>query len=147
MDIKSWAVGFIEGDGCITITSKTRGKNSPKHYFYPLLTIQIRDDDPNIIPQIEKAIGVKAYVIPRRPSPRTWNTKPSIQATWKTKEALKAIINLIDTHPLVGKKAKEYVYWREAVSIYTSKTINHNERNKRIIALKGLIAEVRVYKE
>ncbi len=147
MDIKSWAVGFIEGDGCLAISNRTRAKTSPKHYYYPLLTIQIRADDPNIIPQIERVIGVKAYVAIRRPSQRTWNTKTTIQATWKTKEALKAIINLIDAHPLVGKKANEYVYWRKAASIYTSETTDCNERNKRILELKELITELRVYKE
>lgn len=145
MDIKSWAIGFIEGDGSLAIAYRIREKGGRKLY-HPRLIVQIRADDPNIIPQIEKAIGIEAYVITRQPSRRYWNTKPTIQGVWSTKEAIRAVVRLIDSQPFVGKKSIEYVYWREAAQLYLSETTDYEARNKRILELKELVAQSRIYK-
>ncbi len=147
MNITSWAIGMIEGDGSLAITYKMASRNGLRYYYYhPYLIVQLRADDSKVISKLEETIGVKGYsdIRPRQNRPN-YHSNPTICSSWSSKKALMAIIHLIDRHPFIGKKAKEYPLWREAVKLYCySKSCD--ERNRRIMELRQEIRTLRQWR-
>ena len=147
MDKKSWAAGFIDGEGSLTISSRKSG--SGRRYHFPALVIQIRLDDESAIWDVIDAIGIKPYVTYRRASKRTWNTKPTIQVSWQSKKQLRVVCNFLDSYPLRTKKSKEYRYWRQAVMLFINGGRSHDYcqfRECEILKLYDEIRNVRTYK-
>lgn len=118
MDMSSWAVGFLDGEGCMYMSTRSRGKNAATYYF-PVLSLQISSTDEAAITRIERAIGCKAYRSSRLASKRKWNTKPTEQGNWQSKKQLKCVISFLDKNPFqTPKKSREYKIWRKAVLLY-----------------------------
>lgn len=145
MDIKPWAVGFIDGEGSLQISSRKSG--SGRTYHFPRFTIQVRADDKGAIDKVITAIGIRPYMAYRKPSDRTWNTKRTIQVTWQSKKQLVVLVSFFDQYPLQSKKAREYPYWKKAVNIFCAGTIDYDAREQEMLQLKERIQRERRYEQ
>lgn len=143
MDIKSWAMGFIDGEGSFTISSRKSGSGS--RYHFPRLIIQVRADDEGSIRKVIKALSIKPYFSHRKASNRTWNSKPTVQVTWSSKNQLKELIKFFTKFPPQSKKAKEYPLWEKAVTIFLYEK-NYKMRELEMLSIKEQIQEMRQYK-
>ena len=144
MDIKSWAVGYIDGEGSLAMSSRKSG--SGRTYHFPRLIIQVRADDEGAIQKVIQAIGIQPFLTHRIASTRTWNTKPTIQVVWHSKEQLAQVINFFSHYPLQSKKAEEYELWKQTVDLYLYDN-NYQQREEKIAELYKRLRELRVYKE
>jgi LAGLIDADG endonuclease len=106
VEIGAFLAGFIEGEGCFTISRQTRG-----YGYRPAFTLAARADDGDLVRTLHAATNVGR--ITNRRAYRT--SKP--QKVWNVtaKSDCRRLVEILDAHPLIGRKADSYVLWREAV--------------------------------
>lgn len=140
--LKSWASGFIDGEGCFTIEKKmVRGSNI---YYRPKLQVQLRADDCWAIENLRLAIG-GGVVYQRKEQKATHNrglSKPTTQCEWKNTEDLLLVIKHFDEYPLRAKKLRDYIIWRKAVIIF----IEEKSQSIKQILLSKLKEECSIIK-
>src|SRR4051812_19925163 len=96
-----WLAGFVDGEGCFSITQPHAYKRSCRCDF----TITLRDDDGPILEEIQKQLGVgrlSRHV--RKVNPK--NGKPQARYSVATKRETLVIVGTFDRFPLRAKKAK-----------------------------------------
>ncbi len=109
-----WLAGFIDGEGCFYIT-----RNPSRGSYCPRFALRLRDDDAGIINEIHRhtnigcVCNIKAGNHGGRPT-RNWQIQSG--------EDCRALIRIIEAHPLRSKKGRDYVVWREAVEWWTGRT-------------------------
>jgi len=149
--LKSWAAGFIDGEGSFTIEKRKNNHksiNGPDFYYAPKLSVHLRDDDEASIKTLQKAFESTGYCYrrtPRKPSKYGSWSKPTIECIWRTHEHLPHIIKVLDTHPLQGKKSRDYAIWSEAVKQYLDKTISSTERQDMLGAAREELHQIKQY--
>lgn len=114
-DFGHWLAGFIDGEGCFFISRYER-RNGPG--FCPAFLLRLRADDRAILEEIVRTTGIGKLTWERResgsPSTRP-NTSPALGWRVVAKADIRALIEILDRHPLRSKKARDYAIWREAV--------------------------------
>ena len=140
---RSWFSGFVDGEGCFTISSY--GSREQGYTVLPQFLIVCRADDIDILKTMEKIFGGRLYY--REPGEnqlkRVPNTKPSYRWNVNTKKGLRLLVEHFDKYPLRSKKGRDYKLWREAVIEYLK---SPKVRNKaKIYMLADQIKEIRKY--
>ncbi len=110
-DFGHWFAGFLDGEGCFTIRTRTQRKG-----FEFGCEISLRADDRAILREIQSETGlgrIRFKSHHRGPS--------SLQATWEVKKKAEclALVSLLDMYPLRAKKKRDFVVWREAVQLWS----------------------------
>lgn len=117
MDMRSWLVGIIDGEGCFQITDQG----------IPVLTVMVSNRDRDLVEKCQAAAGgvgvVKHYPDAPHVPVSCWNVK--------AKSDLVKLVALLDATPLQGKKAVEYAIWREAVNVYRRRRAGGNHAARR----------------
>ena len=105
----AFLAGFIEGEGCFGIVRQTRG-----YGYRPHFSLVARDDDSDLIRALHAAtnIGRVRHV-------RAHETSRA-QVSWgvMAKSDCQRLMELIDKHPLRGRKADSYRVWRTAARLW-----------------------------
>jgi len=107
-----WFAGFFDGEGTITIWSRTSTRDARYREYRLSIRIMIRDDDAHIMTRIKD--NLKVGNISRHK--RNGNGNPAI--AWiceRVQDLAEVIIPLFDRYPLHTKKAKEYAVWKPVV--------------------------------
>jgi hypothetical protein len=149
--LKSWAAGFIDGEGSFTIEKRKnnhKSTNGPDFFYAPKLSVHLRADDESSIRALQAAFGVNGYCYkrtPRKPSTYGSWSKPTIECIWRTHEHLPEIIKVFDAHPLQGKKSRDYAIWSTAVKKYLNKEIGSKERQKVLEIARVELQTIRKY--
>jgi hypothetical protein len=105
-----WLSGFIDGEGSFMIIPQN-GKAHPE------ACIKVRDDDYEIIRDICKITGI-GRVIRVGVYSKFINAKKQIKWTVASTSDCLALIEILDSHPLLAKKRRDYLVWKSFV-IYT----------------------------
>lgn len=105
---RSWLAGFIDGEGCFVIAAHTGGSQGPSYGCE--LRIRLRADDGVILDRIAELTGWGSV---RREPGR--NGHPQVLWRIGAKADCQALVALLDAHPLMAKKSRDYAIWREAV--------------------------------
>lgn len=120
MKINPWyIVGFVEGEGCFSITiskhkTKKLGKD-PRLIF----EIELRGDDRPILEQIQTYFGCGRIFILNY---SRYGWMPHVKyAVKSTKEILKIIIPFFLRFPLKGKKMKDFKKFCQAAEMFKKK--------------------------
>lgn len=147
--LKSWAAGFIDGEGCFTIELKRhKDGRTLDESLCPKLGVHVRRDDEGSLKRLQRAIE-DAGCLYRRPARKASRhgsiSKPTSECYWHSMKSLKAIVRLLDHYPLLGKKATDYALWREAVLIYTNQGRPSQERQRKLRPLRIQLQEVKRY--
>jgi len=148
--IKSWAAGFLDGEGCFVVEIK-RYKDGRKKdtYLRPKLTVQLRDDDEGSIRILQKAIGDNGYFYKRKSrkvSTFGSASKPTVECSWHSKSALWAVVKMIDAYPLMGKKSSDYLIWKKAALITLDEKMDRLEKHEKLLELREKLIKNRKYK-
>lgn len=149
--LKSWASGFLDGEGSFVIEIK-RYKDGRKKdtYLRPKLVVQLREDDEISIHVLQKAIGDKGYFYKRKSrkiSTFGSASKPTVECSWHSQNALFAVVKMIDSHPMMGKKASDYSIWREAALLTLNKKMDRLEKHELLLKLREKLIKNRKYKK
>lgn len=148
--LKSWAAGFIDGDGCFIIEVKRYKNRKTNTYFRPRLVVQVRRDNEIALRQLQQAIENDGYFYQRKARKKSTYgsvSKPTSECSWHSMTALAAVVKMIDDHPLMAKKAIEYKLWRKAVLIYIDRERPSRERQSELGKLVMPLREAKKYKE
>jgi hypothetical protein len=103
-----WLAGFIEAEGCFQINRRNRGTS-----YGCELAIQLRDDDQRLLRELasELALGRLRPVRPRGTS------KPQMLWSINRWTDCEMLVEVLDNHPLYGRKRAQYDIWRKAVAL------------------------------
>lgn len=142
MDLLSWAVGLLDGEGCLLVTVRKRSKYAIPHHF-PDLSIQMTASDVKALDLLERVIGIKGYRLQRRPSPRIWNTRDTVELHWHSIEQLTALKEFFGKVSFqTPKKKREFVPWMMAVNLYLRER-DVAKREVRMIRYRDAIRSAR----
>jgi hypothetical protein len=116
----SWFTGFLDGEGYFQISPQPKSKTA----FQICLTITLREDDKYIIEEIKSTLECgRIYYISYKHE-RVKGHHACNQWRWTVRDIssiVQIIIPLLDHYPLRTKKAHDYVIWRKAALIKSSK--------------------------
>lgn len=105
-EIGSFLSGFLEGECCFGIARQTRGSG-----FRPMASLVARADDGELLRSLQARTNIGR--ITSRPAYRT--SHPQAVWTITAKMDCRRLVEVLDEHPLVGRKAAAYGPWRAAV--------------------------------
>ena len=108
-----WFAGFVDGEGCFDLHAV---HCATKTYYYPRLTIGLRDDDAPVLGEIQRRTGLGS-ITPRRPK---GGINPQVAWSVTRKNEVAPLCALLDRYPLRAKKADDYAIWREAALLWSS---------------------------
>jgi len=149
--MKSWAAGFIDGEGCFTVEAKRYKDGRQKDVYYrPRMSVQVRRDDERCLKRLQEAIGNDGYLYrrkSRKASTYGSTSKPTSECSWHTMAGTIALVNMLDIHPLLGKKAEEYKVWRDAVLIYTNTDMPSQERQQQLSPMRTILQQLKKYRD
>jgi LAGLIDADG DNA endonuclease family protein len=103
--------GLLEAEGHLAVSPNNR--NGWRCYC----AVALRDDDGQVLKHARDRLGLgHLAAIPARNGSR-----PQLQWTVESKIECAALVDLLDAHPLRGRKLEQYEIWREAVDLCASR--------------------------
>ena len=147
-NLKSWAAGFIDGEGCFIIEKRADTRENRSICYRPRLKIQLRDDDIETLKLIQTVFGIKGCLYRRAARKQSIYgsiSKPTVELIYTSISDLLLIINILKQHPLMSKKKKDFVVWEKAVNLIIDKTISKEQKNHNMEKLFNEIKHVRKY--
>ncbi len=96
--------GFIEGEGCFSITHQTRGPYGCK------LAVCVRDDDAALLRELKRATALGTL----RPVKARAGSRAQVTWVIQAKADCLRLVELLDRYPLRGRKSRDYAIWRAA---------------------------------
>lgn len=149
--LKSWAAGFLDGEGCFVVEAKKYRDGRKKDvYLRPKLSVQVREDDEISLRMLQKAFSDNGYFYKRKSRKvSTFGSvsKPTVECSWHSKKSLEAVLKVLEKHPLIGKKANDYQIWRKAAFLAIDEKIDRLEKHDRLLRLRNELIQVRKYKK
>lgn len=106
---KSWLSGFIDGEGCFVIYVSGDRKVAQCRFV-----IQVREDDVDALLLAQETLD-GAGTIRTHHSPSARASKPLSRLLISSKSDCARLIAHLDKYPLLAKKRRDYVVWRQAV--------------------------------
>lgn len=102
-----WFAGFVAGEGSFKLYRRPN-----TNVFTPQLAIQLREDDLDILLEIQERLqlGTISCYTPRDP-----NWQPLAQWIVRSYSECLQLVEILDGYPLRAKKQRDYLIWREAV--------------------------------
>lgn len=130
----SWFSGFIDGEGCFMLRVTN---NHPQLEF----RIQLRDDDKDVLIQIQKTLGC-GYTEPHRQSNPNWSPAFMFRLS-RINHIVNILIPILDKYPLRAKKMNDYKLWREAALVVYNKEhkFGKADRLKELVSLLHIVKE------
>lgn len=120
-DFGHWLAGFIDGEGCFSITyNGGRGNHSMRCQF----RIALRSDDTPLLEECQRVTGLGTVY--QQAGRGTDNPSAMWHVAHKSDAA--RLIELLDRFALRSKKARDYMIWREGVRIRNSRSGGRGSR-------------------
>lgn len=130
--------GLADGESHlgITISGRTRAG------FRCVFVIALRDDDRDFLEFMYEQIGLgDVYTTPRYALSSRPGAKPLVRWEIRRKAEVLQLVALLDRYPLLSKKAREYVIWRQGVMAWIDRDW------QQMAELKAQLSETRAYPE
>jgi hypothetical protein len=106
-------------------------------------SVTLRDDDQEILAGYRDKLGLGHMT----PVPARGHSRPQVQWTIASKLECQALTELLDAHPLRGRKRREYEIWREATILWASQRHGAGpEVRARLAKLAEQIRAERIYR-
>lgn len=115
-DFGNWLAGFIDGEGCFTLTAKGASRS-----IVPAFTLCLRYDDGAIIEEIRDRTGIGVVYWYANSMKDGCRRAPRVE--WKVfrRSDVKSLVEILDRYPLRAKKKHDYQCWRAAVVALTTR--------------------------
>lgn len=141
MDLNSWAVGLIDGEGCFFIRCSPTGK-----HIACCMTVQLRADDAPTIRKLQATLGgIGRLRFGAPPSAQHRNIKPHCGLFVSCKADAQQLRTFLQEHPLQSKKAQDAELWMQAAYLHSQYRSNKVNDISVILELKYKLARVREY--
>ncbi len=113
----SWFSGFTDGEGCFVLCyAKAKSKvRHPRTMF----SINLRSDDKSILYLIQSYFQ-RGQVLVGKQRAKKGNSNPCATFRMSNKQSCKLLIDHFDTYPLMAKKARDFMIWKEGCSLISS---------------------------
>lgn len=138
----SWFTGLVDGEGCFEIQNRPHPGCRTGYESRVRLAIQLRADDHAVLEEIHRTLRI-GHLYPTEQK----GHNPTVK--WQVADnsaCYFVLIPLFDQYPLKSKKHRDYLIWKEAVTI-----LHHEPPNKarlqRLQQLERLIKAGRQYQE
>jgi LAGLIDADG DNA endonuclease family protein len=107
-------------------------------------SVGLRDDDQEILLNYRQKLGLgHLAAVPARNTSR-----PQVHWQIASKVECRVLAELLDAHPLRGRKLREYEIWREAIMVWTSRRQGFGPGGRaRLAQLAAYIRAERVYRD
>lgn len=112
-----WLAGFLDGEAAFVINKR---KRDGYHSYVPTMKVALRSDDRPILEEASRRLGVgSVFDLAFR------NTNQHPQVAWSVhrRSDCLALVEVLDRFPLRAKKHRDYQVWREAVVLWTSRSL------------------------
>ncbi len=128
----NYIVGFVDGEGCFSITINKCNKRIPEVRL--LFEIELEESDEEILYKISKTIGCgKVYKVSYKKHP-SWNIHSKLKVS-NFKDISDKVIPFFTKYPLQAKKRFQFERFCEVAEIISS---------KRHLTLQGIIDVSRI---
>lgn len=104
-----WFAGYFDGEGCLTVFDRTRGRYSERRVG---VQIACRNDDVGVLDEIYSTLGIGVRWL----SKANGTTSPA--CNWRVEsvaDLAEVMLPLFDHYPMRSKKRLEYAIWRRLV--------------------------------
>jgi LAGLIDADG endonuclease len=133
-----WLAGFLDGEGCFSIVRRggTQCHSTRMHVI-------LRADDISLLDAIHRrtSIGTLCYS-----AHKSRLGRPGVTWTVVSKPDCIRLAELLDAHPLMSKKARDYAIWRRAVEVWSSVPLGRRGQDWLAMAtLKKELEAVRTF--
>jgi hypothetical protein len=137
-DFGNWLAGFTAGDGCFTIRSQ------PPKYVKCFFTIRLRDDDFDILQEIQETLGIgKTRVLKKEKG----KNRLALWEVCAIGDIVHVLIPLFEKYPIRAKKKRDFLIWSRAARIIHSGFHLTKVGLAEVLALKREMEEGRKYKK
>lgn len=144
-DFGHWFAGFVDGEGCFTISKKPARHKGITLTF----TIKLRDDDDGILHEIKNTLGIGRIYYRNKEYVRERGHFINNQVDWRVRrigDIIHVIIPLFEKYPLRAKKKHDFKIWSQAAQLIYAKYHLTETGRKEVLRLKDELSEVRRYK-
>ena len=122
--------GFIDGEGCFTISIYPDSRRSNGWQVKPIFSINLHDKDLKILEAMQRTLGVgKIYK----------DSKEAVQFRVSSLKNLDVIIKHLDKYPLITQKWSDYILFKECVELIKNKEHLTLEGLQKIVNIKASI--------
>jgi hypothetical protein len=129
--------GLLEAEAHLGIVRNNR------HDLRCVCAVALRDDDGATLQWFRDGLGLGRLCAVRARN----GSRPQVAWTIDSKAECSALVELLDAHPLRGRKAAQYEIWREAVSISAAKRYDVGPaRRLRRARLAEALSQARAYR-
>lgn len=109
-----WFAGFTDGEGCFSIRKFNR--DHPCAGYNCQFRINLRDDDREILEEIQRRLGIGAIYDKPAYTNDGRNNQPSTEFHVAAIAECAELVKVFETYPLRAKKRQDFDIWKLAVA-------------------------------
>lgn len=139
-DFGYWFAGLVDGEGYLSISLDSRHNGA-----CCALRIKLRDDDTDILENIQATLGIGRLF--HYPNPSNKQSNPQIEyRVGRIGDVIHVLLPLFERYPLRTKKQRDFVIWARAARLIHGKHHHTDNGREELMRLKLEIEQVRHYK-
>lgn len=134
-----YIVGFVDGEGCFSVTISQHRTLKRRLEVRPLFEIELREDDREILDRLQYTFqcGSVYHLTYRR-----YDWAPHVKyKVSKIHDLTNIIIPFFDRYHLQAKKRKQYLLFRKAVRVVYKKQHLTNDGFEKILSIREQMRE------
>lgn len=118
-DFANWFAGFVDGEGCFSVHKK---KVNGFETYDCQFSLTLREDDKEIIYEMQKRLGGLGSIACRPGSKSNCNANPQIRYCISSQRDCQIRRAILDIFPLRAKKRRDFEAWSHALDCWLSHT-------------------------
>jgi hypothetical protein len=129
--------GFLEAECHLALVPNNNGDS-----WRCACAVALRDDDREVLVSVRQSLGLGHLCA----IPAVRESRPQVQWTVASKVECRVLTELLDAHPLRGRKLAEYEIWREGVALWAARRYGFAPGGRaRLERLAAYLKDARAY--
>lgn len=125
-----YLTGFVDGEGCFSISIYKQGKNLTGWQVKPIFSISLHNKDIHLLEAIQRTLKIgKIYK----------HGVDSMQYRVSSLKNLQIITDHFDKYPLITQKRADYLLFKQAITIIKSKEHSSIEGLLKLVGIKATL--------
>ncbi len=131
--------GFLDAECHLALVPNNNGES-----WRCACAVALRDDDREVLVSLRQSLGLGHLCA----LPAFRGSRPQVQWTVASKVECRVLTELLDAHPLRGRKLAEYEIWREGVALWAARRYGFAPGGRaRLERLAACLKDARAYRE
>jgi len=133
LELNPWFItGFTDGEGSFSLSVRDIDKDTKKGRVLYVFSIILHEKDEGILRSIQSTLGIgKIYA----------HGKQGVQFRVESKKELLILIEHFDKYPLITKKSKDFVCFKQAIFLVKNKEHLTKQGLLKLVSLKALMGK------